>query len=250
MIEAGPCELWPVVTCCDITSVSPEITGAAHEAATYVMWALSGRQFGSCTVTLLPCPDVCPPGMSFFNDVHWPQPALISGLWYNLGCSGGCHGSCTCNSQEQFTLPRPISSIVEIVIGGEPLPTGAYHVENWVHVVRDDGGRWPECNDGDWQVTVRFGVEVPVIGQLAAGEMLCEFVKACTGQKDCRLPQRVQSLSRQGVSMAFIDPSEFLEKGKTGLYLPDLFISAVNPGRLYAPARIYSPDVSMLRFRT
>lgn len=248
MITAGPCESWEPIVCCDLTASDAVITGYAAQAATEVLWALSGRRFGTCSVTLLPCPRGCePPSAWYWGDSHWPQPALVGGLWYNLPCNGSCPGSCTCNTESAFEVPRPISSIVSITVDGVVVPTGSYRVANYRTVVRTDGVPWPSCNDGTWTATVRYGEEVPTLGLLAAGELTCEFVKACENVSTCKLPSRVQTLTRQGVTMAFLDPQEFLKDGLTGLYLPDLFISSVNPNKLQSPSQVYSPDLPMPR---
>lgn len=42
--------------------------------------------------------------------------------------------------------------------------------------------------------------------------------------------------------MTLLDPQEFLDNGRIGLYQSDLFISAVNPKRLQGRARSTSPD--------
>jgi hypothetical protein len=256
-IAPGPCSPWPAVFCCDLTGESVAFTGVALEAASEVVWALSGRQFGTCTVTLYPCRDDCNQYSPLFRSsmvdwggAQWPYPSLIDGAWYNLGCSGGCIDQCSCNVSSRFTLPQPISAIVSITIDGEVVPTGSYHVEDFLHVVRDDGLEWPHCNDGSWFVTVTFGVQVPKLGELAVGELMCEFVKACTSDSTCKLPQRVQTLTRQGVSMTLIDPEEFLDEGKTGLYLVDLFIRTVNPSGLARSASVHSPDIPRARMRT
>jgi len=226
-------------------------------AATEVLWMLSGRQYGTCEVTLRPCREDCAPvnvfGVSNYYASHWAYPYI----WYTTGCAGGCMGMCSCNTVHRFTLPQPISSIVEIIVDGEVVPTGSYRVDNYRYVVRTDGEAWPRCNDlsinegpGAWSSTVIFGAEVPEIAKLAVGELGCEFIKALTGNKDCRLPKRVQSLTRQGVTMAFLDPQEFLNEGKTGFYIADLFLTASNPNRLQSGATFHSPDVPDVPYRT
>ena len=57
--EFGPCADWPVRWSCDISAESPVLTGYAVGMATRVLWALSGRRFGTCTVTLRPCRRDC-----------------------------------------------------------------------------------------------------------------------------------------------------------------------------------------------
>lgn len=50
----------------------------------------------------------------------------------------------------------------------------------------------------------------------------------------CRLPERVQDISREGVSWTLIDPQDFLTEGRVGVYEVDLAISAVGGVRARA----------------
>ena len=244
-MDVGPCSAWPIqCSCCDTGTASPAVTGAAAMAATEVLWALSGRRFDECPVTLYPCRDRECSSMAEPFGNGWYTPALIDGLWYNLGCAGGCSGSCDCNTVHSFTLPGPVARITSITIDGELVPTGAYVLMNARKVYRIDGEAWPLCNDppGSWAVAVTYGHEVPELGLLAAAELMCEFVKACTGEK-CRLPVNVTAQTRQGISQQFIDTRQLLEQGFIGLYLSDLFIQTFNPAHLTSRPRVYSPDV-------
>ena len=58
-----------------------------------------------------------------------------------------------------------------------------------------------------------------------------------------RCPQRVTQVSRQGMSWTLLDPQDFLDKGRTGIYQVDLFLSTVNPRRRRLRSRVFSPDV-------
>lgn len=257
-MNVGPCEAWPVQWGnCDLTGVSPTVQSNAVMAATEILWALSGRQFGECPVTVRPCPDNCLDSIAHtiwpLVDA-WPYPTLMDGSWYNLGCGGSCFGDCSCNTVFQFTLPGTVASIIEIRIDGSVVPTGSYRLDNGRYVVRTDGKMWPFCNNlsassgpGTWTVTYMVGAEVPMLGQMAVGELACEFIKA--GTSECRLPARVQNLSRQGVSMTLLDPQEFLTEGRVGLYVCDLFITSWNPAHLPSKPRVASPDTPRFRQR-
>lgn len=251
----GPCASWPVRWLCDVSTTSPEVTGAAVDYATEILWALTGRQFGTCEVTFRPCRRSC--GDFPWPDVNWsqwpggwsyPQPALIGGLWFNLTC-GSCAGDCSCAELQEVLLPAPVHRIVQVRVDGSPLVTGAYHVLNHRRLIRTDGGSWPHCNDlsradteaDTWSVTAEFGQEPPGGAAAAIGELACEFLRAFAGE-DCRLPRQVTSLARQGVTISFPDVSELFEKGRTGLYLTDMFIAAWNPNHLTRRAKTYSVD--------
>jgi hypothetical protein len=221
--------------------------------ATRVLWALSGRRFGTCEVTLRPCRRDCygewPWGWS-----EWNSTALGTSVWsgyrywFPLSC-GSCTSGCSCSEVSETVLPTPVNRIVQVKVDGTPLVTGAYRVDNNRLLVRTDGQQWPYCNDltkedteaGTWSVTATYGEDVPEGAALAMGELACEIVKAGSGQ-DCRLPAGVTQLVRQGVTIQYPDVGQLLTEGRTGLYLVDLFLASENPNGLKSRARVYSVD--------
>lgn len=64
---------------------------------------------------------------------------------------------------------------------------------------------------------------------------------------DCQLPQRITSVSRQGVSYTILDSQEFIDDLRTGLYVVDMFLKSVNPDKARAKARVFTPDVPRAR---
>jgi hypothetical protein len=78
---------------------------------------------------------------------------------------------------------------------------------------------------------------------MAARVLALEFAKLWAGDEDCALPQRITSVSRQGVSYTILDQQDFLDELKTGLYVVDLFLKSVNPDKARAKARVFSVDV-------
>lgn len=257
--SVAPCADWPITWTCDTTGVDPGIVSLAVTTATHVLWALSGRRFGVCQVTLRPCRRECQTG-GFYDDFgppwsasYWPQPALIGGLWFNLGC-GGCAGDCSCTTVSEVLLPAPVYRVTEVLIDGTPMVTGGYRLDNNRILVRTDGGEWPACNDlnldddqpGTWSVTAEYGEPIPDSARLAMGELACEIIRAATGG-DCRLPAGVQQLIRQGVTINFPDVGELFERGRTGLWLVDAFIATWNPSHLKTRSRVYRVDRPTVR---
>jgi len=254
----GPCQTWPVQLLCDIPVEAAPITGYAIEMATDLLWSLTGMRFGLCTVTLRPCRRDCfdpwpSDWQSWPYTGSYPQPALISGQWFNLVC-GSCPGTCSCSSVSEFVLPSPVNRIVDITIDGTPMVTGSYRLDNNRIVVRTDGGEWPRCNDlsvndgepGTWTVTAEFGEPIPDAAALAMGELVCEIIRGATGG-DCRLPAGVTQLIRQGVTIQFPDVGELFSQGRTGLYLVDMFVNTWNPYGLRQKSRTYNVDRPTVR---
>lgn len=250
--EYGPCLDWPVVWTCDVSTEQAAVTGTAVAAATEILWGLSGRQFGTCDVKIRPCRRDCANAPWGWNELmpgsSWLQPVLYQGNWYNVVCGGCSTSDCSCSSISEVILPATATEIVEVKVDGIELLPGEYRLDNNRLLVRI-GDMWPWCNDlsedddevGTWSVTARFGRTVPEGGALAVGELACEILKAIGGE-DCRLPRQVTQLARQGVTISFPDVTALFAKGRTGLFLSDLFIATWNPNGLRAPSRVYSID--------
>lgn len=130
-----------------------------------------------------------------------------------------------------------------------------YRLDNNRLLVRLGGEQWPTCNDlnladtevGTWSVTFRGGEPLTTLGQAAVGVLATEFTKLLLCDDSCQLPKPVQSISRQGVNITFLDPNEMFADRRTGLYLPDLFISTYNPHGLVRRARAYDVDAPFPR---
>lgn len=258
MSRYGPCEVWPAYFPCDVSCQSPTVTGQAVELATEVVWALSGRQFGLCEVTLRPCRRECTsfpwPGDGTYagNWTQWAgsgwiNPTLIAGQWFNVVC-GRCTTECSCSSISEVVLPAPVAEVVQVKIDGVVVSGSDYRLDNDRLLVLLNG-EWPHCNDlalpdtevGTWSITARYGDDVPEGGKWAVGELACELMKALAGE-DCRLPRNVTQLVRQGVTIDFPPVAELMARGQTGLYLVDQFIATWNPNGLRRRSGVYDVD--------
>jgi len=100
------------------------------------------------------------------------------------------------------------------------------------------------CSGPAWvDVTYRHGrSEPPLAVQQAISTLAGEFQLASSGEP-CKLPERVTSVTRQGVSWTMLDPQDFLADGRTGLYEVDSVLAAYNAGTaVRARAAVYSPE--------
>lgn len=258
-----PVDPWPVAWTCDVGTESPTATGRAVTFATLVLWSLTGRQFGLSTVTLRPCAQYAqdtpfPDGWLSWPGTQAPPLGATSsggyyGWWFPAAC-GTCVNGCTCLGLASVKLPAPVYDVVEVRVDGSPLATGSYRLDENRFLVRTDGLTWPLSNNlllnatqtGTWQVTARYGQAVPAAAASPIGELACEYLKASSGQ-DCRLPAGVTQLARQGLTISIPDLGDMLDRGRTGLYLTDVFIAAVNPGHLRQRSRTYSVDHAYAR---
>lgn len=252
------CEPWPLEGCCDFQAlnISPAITGVAWQAASEALWLATGKVFGNCPVVLRPCRKDCrtdwPSEVAWASGVvdsawDYPFPALIDGAWYNLAC-GSCSGDCSCTTTSEIVFPEYVNDLVSVVQDGVTLVENVdYQLLDRTRLVRM-GDDWPMCQDwhvtggpGTLFVTTSFGEDVPALGRLAAAALTCEIAKLCAGQ-ECGLPSHAISMTRQGVT--FRGTGDFLEKGLTGVYLADFFITRVNPKGYPDRMRAHSVDVT------
>lgn len=216
----------------------------AENLAVGVLWGLSGRQFGVCPVLARPCPSPC--GSSYAMTVYG-QPFFAvwdGGNWRNITC--GCGTKCSWVSPSVIHLASrvalPVQEVVEVVIAGEVLDESEYRLEG--DLLYRVGGDWPSQDltkpldePGTWSVTYTRGIPPPLGTAKLVGLLAAEFLAACRGGK-CRLPRRVKSVTRQGVSYDMIDPTDIYASGKTGIPEVDLWLSAVNPNRLMTPPTV------------
>ncbi|MBP2703523.1 hypothetical protein JOL79_06885 [Microbispora sp. RL4-1S] len=254
-IRTTPCD-WDVdMGCCPTWEGLPaEQQQFALDVATEILWRLSGRRFGLCELTVRPCLQPCatPSMMPAYPTSSPPgafSPVMTGGVWLNMAC-GKCGDECACGSLCEIVLPGPVDSIVEVKLDGAVLDEAEYVVFDHRTLARVPPECWPSCQAltlpdtevGTWSVTYRQGIPVPPGGLMAAGMLACELGKACSGSSGCKLPKRVQTLTREGVTVGFLDPMSFLTDGLTGLYEVDLWLRTVNPGGLLQAPRVYSPD--------
>lgn len=150
---------------------------------------------------------------------------------------------CWRNSASMLRLPRfPATSITSVKVDGATVAAGRYRIDDrrWlVYVPATDGtetlGGWPSVQrldlpstaQGTWEVTYVYGAAPPRGGAAAAASLAVELALSCQGKKT-RLPSRVTSLTRQGVTLAVLDPLTLFDDGKTGVAEVDMWVANVN----------------------
>lgn len=239
---------WPVDRAClPISDSEPDRVKQemAEDLAVSVLWALSGRQFGVCQVIARPCPSPClNSGGSWLGGPGW-TPIWDGDGWRNIrcGCSGGCEAVGPGILHLGASNSLPVREIIEVRIAGVVLPADQYSLEGDL-LYRRGGASWPSQNltlpldePGTWSVTYSRGTEPPAGTGVLVALLAKEFLDACGGGK-CRLPRRVQTVSRQGVTYNMVDPTDIYKEGLTGLSEIDIWLASVNPNRLQAPPRV------------
>lgn len=215
----APCDWpWTPCPCADFDTVWPDEDDDIVALASYLLWAATGKVYGPCPVSVLPC---------------------------NESTCGACHNplrSCGCASVPEIRLDGPVYSIVEVVIDGVPLPDTSYRVDDYEWLVRLDGESWPTNADpldpDGFRVDYLLGVAPPDGAGSAVGELACEIAKARCGHESCRLPSNIRSYTRQGVTVSFVP-------GGFGLFMVDKWIEAAKTPIL--AGAVHSPDFPHLR---
>lgn len=232
------CDTFPYLTpeelilCCKdadgMTEDDPRITDAIDDA-TLVLFYLTGRQFaGTCTATVRP----------------------------------PCHsGTCACGcSPFQVDLGTwPVTSLSAVRYGGVTYEdtdlTDTFHVNDYRYLARNDGepfesgNQWAIAESGEdnsdntyvFEVTLAYGIAIPRLLKRATRALACQFVSACAG-KPCKLPERVTSVTRSGLSMDVASVTDLLKDGRTGIYEVDLAIQVFNPSKLQSPSFLFMPS--------
>lgn len=255
-----PCN-WPIEygQCAPPADTDEATLKAVEDMAVELLWAWTGRRFGLCEASVRPCHAArVPEGSTYWGTLGagslrgW-APILFDGQWFNIPC-GSCSLSCGCADDDMRTLRLPgrVEAVTSVWIDGEQLDPAAYLLRDQV-LRRIDGKTWPLSNDefgdprvagsGAWEIAYTRGTPVSSSGSMAAGVLASELLKAVCRDKGCQLPQRVQSVTRQGVSIgAVLDSFEDLQDGRTGIWLIDAWVAQVNAPQV-APSQVFSPDL-------
>ena len=260
--------IWPVVYpggCAALDGLPPEQKALIEQAAIDYLWNWTNKVFGVCNDTVRPCREECEGSKAWYStfwgkspgyDPGFPAngmrtgwtPVLIAGQWYNIGCGYCGEARCNCGlgGPETIRLPGPIQSVQWVKVDGRVLPPTAYGVMYGRLLVRTDGETWPTCQNlmleddkpDTFSIAYMHGTPVPVGGQVAAGILACEMAKAMTNDGTCQLPKRLQTVTRQGITVGvFDDFQEMKQNGATGIWQIDSWLASVNQPIGYASVR-------------
>lgn len=243
-------------------SVTVSQLDLACQQASDILYSLSGRQFpGLGERTFRPS---ARPRM--WTTADWARYfEQLTGNFYSASwgtCWAAEHQWCRQPPQIDLGV-FPLREVVSVKIDGVLIPANEYRIDDNRLLVRTRTSisaqptarwGWPTCQDltlpdtepGTFSVDARFGMDPPASGVAAANAFAAELARAHSSQAN-RLPARLTSITRQGVSMAIMDPMQFLDKGLTGVYEADVFIKSYNPDQQRRKPRVYSSDVEYTR---
>ena len=239
---------WPKAVNPD--ELDPNIRLLCETYAVACMKALTLHRVGGDPVRLMPTRnslirgryvwrevlDGLAPVGQFFPDSGYPSEADLQRSML---------GSYRASKVEAIILPAPVGDVLEVLIDGKVLDPQHYRVEDGLHLVRLDGGRWPTTSGDGFVITYLDSYPVGEMGSHAAGVMAAEWLKLITGDKKCRLPATATSVSRQGIS---IERATGMFPGNvTGIPEIDAYLMLFNPNSLRVRPRVYSLDTPEYR---
>lgn len=236
-----------------LTAMTPR-QRTSYDMAVQVLNSLTLGQFGLCELTLRPCRQSCALGAGYLlGRGGMFTPLLYGGNVYNT-CGCGPQIACGCgDSRATVLLSGPVDAVTEVLVDGVVVPPASYRVDNRALLVRTDGGVWPLTQNlnapatepGTFAVTYWRGLRLPAGGRRAVSALMVEFDKARCGDGTCRLPDRVTSVVREGVTYTMLDdPTQLFDRGRTGLNDVDMWLAAVNPSGARTRMRVWSPETA------
>ena len=234
--------------------VTPEELGAytdsdyAYEAcksASYLLWGMSGRKFSGVTTVTERYVSSYDPYLRSGGSSLVYSPLLINGDVVNMP-SGGRYaeddfqGDGTSSNSRVRLRGRKVVKVHTLRdLDGNIIEPSKYYLSDHSTIFGIAGAGW---SPSQVEVTYTYGSPPPTAGRAAARVLATELVKLYEDDDTCALPQRVTSISRQGVSYTLLDNQDFIDELKTGIYAIDLFLKTVNPDKARARARVFSPD--------
>lgn len=213
--------------------------------ASVTLWRMSGRRWrgGGCseTATLRSYQGDWPWHRSWGSCSCWRPTA--SGEWVSDPTWSDAH-----YAPLAIRLPREAATVTQILIDGAVFTDWVQSAGGkGVWVSRIDGGTWDMCGDST-EIAYTFGSPPPLDGKQAAVALAIELWRWRIVDPQCRLPQRMQNVTRQGITIS-VDSMEYLDKGRTGIMQVDLFLRSVNPRSKGRTGRVWSPELEAITAR-
>lgn len=227
----------------------------ACKTASYLLWGMSGRKYSGTTTVTEKYVSSYDPYLRLGASAKNYQPVLVNGHVENVRSDGFGRfgeydflGDGTSSRSRLRLRGRKVVKIHNMRDQfGKIISPSKYYLSEHSTIIANPGANWSPSNV---EVTYTYGTPPPTAGKAAARILAIELVKLYEGDDSCALPQRVTSISRQGVSYTLLDSQDFIDELRTGIYAIDLFLKTANPDRARARARVFSPDVSKARRTT
>ena len=210
----------------------------AAQLSSGILFNLTGEKFqGIHTTTEVISNPTMPTG------TYGPQ--VIGGEMYNLPVrtvSGVKYTEDSCFRREMRLRHGPVHQVFSLKADGVEIPRDSYSLRNNSYLVKKGrNGYWDFCSTHEFEVTYEYGANPPIAGIEAAIDLGNEMILAFDGSDLCKLPQRITSMTRQGISINVADPEEYFADGRVGIYSVDMFIKAYNPSKAKKKSKVFVP---------
>lgn len=205
----------------------------AIEYASFILYKLTGEKYPGTQETT--------EWYGFRRDESWCSAMESSLIEY--GITPHFIGRSSKRRKTISLRRRPVIDILSVrdYDSDRELSDGEYDLRNHAFLNKKNGFWELDC--GGYLVNYLYGMNPPEAGKRAAVILATEIMKSITDPDNCALPSRVTSVSRQGTSYTILDPQEYIEGGRTGLYEVDLFLTAANPAKAMKRPRVVVPGV-------
>lgn len=232
MGELWPCEPWVddefmATWCTGWGTATEQKREAAVALAGSILYVKTGRAYGICSHAWRPCTP--------------------------CGCAGWA--GCGCSTYPSLELERgPAVAITSVKANGVTLDPAAYTLTEQLPwrppvLLRTDGQPWPCCQDlaagpdehGSWEVIYTWGNPLPPGAEAMTATLACEYLGLWAGGA-CRLPKRLTTLSREGMTATFLDTLESLATGLLGIPEVDHWWQTINPGGADRQPKVLNVD--------
>lgn len=255
-----------------VKDLDQSVLESAAGIASEILYALSGRQFNGGGAAAVVRPAATPYGLR-----PWGAGGLAGMGWYSSSwgsCTSQMMGTpgqygwfdwhLTCPKPPEIQLGAyPVTDVSEALIDGVVIPADEYRLDDNRTLVRvmptasstpTQRYGWPVCQridlpatqPGTFQVSFAYG-RIPPRGGIQAAKVLAQQIAlAAVGQTN-RLPARVTTVTRQGITAVALDTLDLIDKGRTGLFECDLWVKTVNPAKLVRRSQAWSPDIGRPR---
>ncbi len=209
-----------------------EFAYEAARTASYILWALSGRKY---------------PGVQMVTERYGPH-IVPKNSWRTEPWD-----TSTYDRVREFAATVPPLTLVNTSFRLRGTPITEVHSVTYTdtgdvvnpddyYIVDHTVLRFRSTILRDIEVTYSYGFPPPVAGKMAARDMAINFARLWGGLEDeCTFPDRVQSVTRQGVSWVLLDNQDFIAQFRTGIYAVDLFLKSTNPDNARARAKVFVP---------
>ena len=217
-----------------------EVALAACQAASHLLWALSGRKYHTGTLA---------------TEQYYADRSFVPS-WSLRPFPG----SYVVDNFSVFLIDRVDFQASRVRLCGVPvraigsvtdIATGRLLSPDEYTLVNKSTLHFTSMPVKGVDVSYTYGQQPPTIGRMAAVQLAKNFFYLWSGREDqCQFPERVTSVTRQGVSWVLLDSQDFIDELKTGLYAVDLFLKMANPAKATQKAKVFSIDMPRGRRRS